>query len=441
MLSGTRFALPLLKVTLGWWTWLFIAFWITVTLLDWCMLLQPGPGFGAAVGGGAMMALSCSFGVSLRLCRGVQRSRLLPRFEQQGLLSVSVILIPLIIAFATVDGWRLDSMLALFAAVGLGLGAGLSMPMSWLGLLMMTLFLFGTIVDHGVSFPWTSVWSPMVGAVFLLSGLLVFFKTGPKRPTNFAAKRLLTSTAMDVNHAVRQAHRLGFLLSCWPLAVASTSLGLLLGNAQDARLRREQNSIVHYLEPEAVSVLTMQTLSTYLVMFSCLGVLAMLQQLLLPRRVRILRRLAVLPGWRRSRLFSHAELSAWRGGVIQAALLGVALFGAGLWAGQLDFQLWLSVLVYLLLLTGVCTYTALWLAIEPNPILRSLGLAVTFFALYFAITFGVHRAAVADEHRQLAYLAAPAAALVAWWLRRRASAAWNSINLSRYSGPLAGRSE
>lgn len=421
MSAAIRLALPFLRSTTPWWIWPPMLMWLALVWLDWG-LLPSDLGFGAVVGGGMLMAWSWMLGAHLRLCNTQKLTHLLPQFHYKGLLAVACILLSLAVLFAVMDALRPETLLALLTAAALGLGFGLGLPIWVLGVAWIALIFGATLTDQRFSLVWTSDWSPVIAAVLLMVGIGRFFWQARQRSAGTQAGRLLYSVATDAKTRGRQPYRLGRLFNHWPLAIAFTGMGLLQG----IWTRWLTGPIDHPAHDD------LRLMTANLLMFSCLGVLSMLNLLLLPKRLQMLRKLAMLPGWSRDRLFLHAELSSWRGGLTQILVLGLALLAIGVWCGDPDFRIVLNALAFLWIIVALGTYVALWLAREPSRIGRQLCMIIVLMPLILS-------ASLVFLSPNLIYRISPAtalaglaiAALLSGWLRGRARAVWSSISFRR----------
>lgn len=168
-------------------------------------------------------------------------------------------------------------------------------------------------------------------------------------------------------------------------------------------------------------------------MSMCLGFTATLLDLSGPK-LQQLRRLAVLPGWHRERLFEHAEWSGWRGLVTYLLVLFIALMGLGLWTRELNVRLWLTTLVIIAAITSLGIYVALWLAREPSYLLRALAMIMVYLPAAVAASVVLMDDDFARQIpvQSVAVLLA-ISVMIIYWLRRQARSAWRSISLLRTS--------
>lgn len=424
MSAAVRLALPFVRSTTRWWLWPPLLIWLLIVSLDWD-LNSSQLGFGAAIGGGTLLALSWVLGAHLRLCNTPRLARLLPQFHRNGLLAAAGILLFPAALFAVIDGLRFETVLALLTAAALGLGFGLALPIWVVGVASMAVIFSAPLTDSGFSLVWTSDWSPAIAAGLLVLGVGRFLWKAQQHSASPRVRQFPYRISAETKTRGRQPYRLGRLFNHWPLAMGHTGLGLLMGiwfvslGWQGGPLRD--------LNRFDLAVLTL-----YLVMFSGFGVVTMLQSLSGPRCLQLLRKLAVLPGWSRERLFVHAELSGWRGGLTQILTLGVALLALGLWAGGPDWHVGLNALAFLWIWISLGIYIALWLAREPSVILRGLALVTVYCVLAFPVVLVVASHDLVHKITPATTLAGLAtAALLTWWLRGRARAAWSTMSFGR----------
>lgn len=425
MSAALKLTLPLLYSCLRWWLWLLLLLW---ALMIWAMD-QSSLGFGVKFGGIVLWGMACALGANLRRSRAQAIVMVLPRFRRNALLAIGLLLIGPIILFATVDLWRLESVLALLVAATLGLGMGLSLPILWLPLAMFFVFLWVSVADQGFMQPWTVSWAPLIATAWLAVGVTKFAGKSAHRTSNSDRGSLRSWLAEHASVRARQPYRFGKMLNPLPHAISYVAIGLLLGfwqYWQNTPGPTGQSPLGP--TPESFPLLAHQ-----IAMFMCLGFTATLLDLSGPK-LQQLRKLAVLPDWSRQRLFQHAEWSGWRGLVTYLLVLFIALLGLGLWTGELNVRLWLTTLVIIAAITSLGIYVALWLAREPSRLLRALALMVVYLpaAISTSVVLMDDDFARQIPVQSVAVLLA-ISVMIIYWLRRQARSAWRSISFMRTS--------
>lgn len=418
-MAAAKLALPLLRSATGWW-W----FWPFAMLWAWLAYWDPRTelGFATSAGGCILLIIGCALGINLKRCRNRSLAGVLPCFQTQSLLASGGLLIVLAIVLAAPDGWRGESVLALVTAAALGLGAGLSFPASWiLTLALLGLIVWPHITGLGLADVWASMWSPWLAGLWLALGLLLFRKAG------LSGQRLVGAYGWQGTRWTRykwpghQPHRMGRLLNPWPtfaqFMLTNTALLLWVG----------------YLISQTSSGLSAEWLplvSGVFVLIAGTGIFAMLGLLLGPGR-QSLRQLAVLPGWSRSRLLLHAERSAWRSCLILVSVLAPMLL-VSVWAGAFNIKQWVTAAAFLAGFMTVGIYAALWIMREPNAFTRFVVMAVAFSpVLMVAWAFFIQEGSTQATRPTALIVVLALCALLAWWLRRSARAAWTSISFGR----------
>ncbi|MFU8832730.1 MAG: hypothetical protein ACNA7J_11335 [Wenzhouxiangella sp.] len=418
MVAGLKLALPLLKATIRW----HLA--LTMLTLAWgaWALDSVGIGLGASAGAGALIVLATALGVELRRCRSRALAHVLPGFSRTAPQAVGAVLICLVALLGLLDGWRLESLLALLAAAAFGLGLGLSLPPAWILPVPLILMLWIAVEDLDPVIIWSSTWSPVLATLWLLLASAVYSKT--RQLDRSWVDDPMSESGSRAKIGGRQPHRPGHLLKLWPslLNVAAGGiLGVSLAYAAGGGDVFPRISPSRQIE-----------VAGYLVLFAGVGIFAMLSELL-SSGPQLLRRLAILPGWVREHLFLHAELSCWRVGVWLLLALSATLLATGLWAGNSMWGLWLHGLLtcWVVLLLGI--YTGLWLTCVPGGAARIIILIITFLPLLLvAFTGIVHDHHLSEDRSAWVGPTVFAASLaLAMWLRSQARSAWASISFGR----------
>ncbi len=422
MMAAVKLAWPLLRSATAWWY-----FWPFMLLWAWAGWQSTDElGIGTSAGGCALLLLGGALGSNLRRCSTRTLVRVLPGFLSQSLLATGAVLVSLAILFAALDGWGSGSLLALLTAAALGLGAGLSVPPLWIvSLAVWVVIIWQQAVGLGLATIWTGIWSPWIAALWLALGLILFWRHGLSGRSHASDDSNPRPTAADPRPRGRQPYRLGRLLNPWPWAVGYMAMGVLVGLWFGlAEISGEPST--------ALTAEQLPALTQFLVLFAGVGVFAMLM-LLLGQTRQSLRQLAVLPGWSRGRLFLHAELSAWRACLAQVLVLALVLLLAGLWAGQFEIRLLTTAFAFIGSLGMAGIYLALWIAREPHMVTRSVVMMFVFLPVLLIAPFFFRESSGA----QTAITTVATGfiigffALLAWWLRGRARAAWNSISFRR----------
>ena len=422
MMAAVKLAWPLLRSATAWWY-----FWPFVLLWAWLAAWDPRPelSFAASAGGCALLIIAGALGINLKRCRSRGLVRVLPGFQAQFLLAAGGLLFSLAVLLAVLDGWRSESLLALVTAAALGLGAGLSIPSIWILLLLAVWGAVIWVTTTGLALAdfWSSAWSPWLAGLWLTLGL-VMFRTGWLSGPRFVGEDGWQGTAGKRNEKSRgrQPYCMGRLLNPWPtiarFLLVNCLLLLWLGYVMSETATGLSAEPRHYV-------------AGYSVMLAGVGVFVMLTLLLGPGRPS-LRPLAVLPGWSRSRLFLHAERSAWRACLVLVLVLAPVLLLASLWAGEFNKGLWGTAIAFLGGLMAVGIYAALWIMREPNANTRMVVMMVAFFpALLPASAYFMQEGGAQATSPTALVVALAAAALLAGWLRRSARAAWASISFGR----------
>jgi hypothetical protein len=211
-----------------------------------------------------------------------------------------------------------------------------------------------------------------------------------------------------------------------PQAIGYVATGLLLGFWQYNTTWPSHSGLGP--SPEILP-----TLASNAAMFTCVGFMTTLLDLSGPK-LQPLRKLAVLPGWSRQRLFQHAEWSGWRGLVAYLLVLFMALLGLGLWTGELNVRLWLTTLGIIGAISSLGIYVALWLAREPSYLLRALAMIMVYLpaAISASVVLMDDDFARQIPLQSVAVLLA-ISVMIIYWLRRQALSAWRSISFLRKS--------
>lgn len=418
---GFKLALPLLRATLNWRMVLIMAMVALAALVTDSV----GIGLGASAGAGATLALSIGLGLHLKRCRSRTLSATLPGFPATSLVAAFFILFSLVLAIAALDGWRLDSLLAVNAAAALGLGVGLALPPRVLQWVCFAPFLWVAAGNRDLVTIWSGPWSPLLAAFCLLIGLAVYSRMKRWDP-RLHLQWPSASVAIPNEGKGRSPWRRGYLLSPWT-PMGGLAMGVVLGVALPIASLGEP--VFTRLDPVRQIELT-----GYLVLFSGIGILTMLVELL-GIGMLTLRKLAVLPGWSRAQLFTHAERSAWRVTLGTAFVLGLVLMATGIWSGEARWGLWLQGLVIFVSLSLLGIYAALWMAWITGSGVRIFILTVAFIPLLLiAAGLFFEGSYESGGHAALSVpLALISVATLAWWLRRQARSAWTSISFSRES--------
>lgn len=425
MSAALKLTLPLLCSCMRWWLWPLLLF---CALIIWAVD-QSSLGFGVKFGGMVLWGMACALGANLRRCRAQDIVLVMPQFRRNALLAVGLLLIGPLILFATVDLWRLESVLALLVAAALGLGMGLSLPILWLPLAMLAVFLWVSAAGQGDMQPWTASWWPLVATAWLAVGTTQFAGKSARRTSNSDRGSLRSWLAEHASVRARQPYRFGKMINPLPHAISYVAIGLLMGfwqSWQNTPGPTGQSPLGP--TPESFPLLAPQ-----IAMFMCLGFTATLLDLSGPK-LQQLRKLAVLPGWSRQWLFQHAEWSAWQGLVTYLLVLFIALLGLGLWTGELNVRLWLTTIGIIAAITSLGIYVALWLSREPSYLLRALAMIIVYLpAAVSAWVILMDDNFVRQPPLQSVAVLLSISVMIVWWLRRQASSAWRSISFRRTS--------